>query len=465
MLLETIKTEGLAHLSYVVGDGRSGTCAVIDPRRDVGVYLDVARTRNTRITHIIETHIHADFVSGSRGLAVQTGAAIYAGASDAYGFEVNALHDEDVLEQGTLQLRVLHTPGHSPEHICLAVKGGGKGAEHEWAVFTGDTLFAGEVGRPDLAGGTPPDELARSLYGSLHEKLLVLDDGVEVYPAHGEGSPCGGFIGVRDHTTVGYERRHNDKLQADSEAAFVKRVLENLPKEPFYYHRAKRVNAEGPGVLGDVPPLQPLTPLQFREALRKDNTLVLDTREIEAFAGAHIEGSLSIALRSSFPIWAGWMLEPEQRILLVLDRPEDAAVVQRQLLGIGVENLGGYLRQGMRGWTEAGLPFETSGRMSVHECYEHSRDDVELQVLDVRRDDEWQSGHISGAQHAFVPFLEESLDQLQLDKGKSLAVYCGSGYRSSIAVSVLKRQGFEDVRNILGSMSAWKAAGLPLEGG
>ena len=304
--------------------------------------------------------------------------------------------------------------------------------------------------------------LARALYSSLHEKLLELEDGVEVYPAHGEGSPCGGSIGVRDRTTIGYERRYNDKLQTQSNDDFVDCVLEGLPKEPSYYHRVKQLNAAGPNVLGKWPSLQSLTPKEFQERLNGESALVLDTREIEAFAGAHLKGSLNIGLRASFPIWAGWMLKPEQRLLLVLADSNDAEGVQRHLLRIGIENIGGYLRQGIRGWVEAGLPFETSGRMSVHELKDHlSRGTDELQVLDVQRDDEWQSGHIPGAQHSFVPFLEKELSKL--DRDRPVAVYCGSGYRSSIAVSFLKQYGFEQIKNVLGSMSAWKTAGYPLE--
>lgn len=201
MILETVEAEGLAHLSYVLGDESAGVCAVIDPRRDVSVYLDIARTNNCRITHILETHIHADFVSGSRELAAQVGAPIYVGAADEYGFEHKPLRDGDTLPLGSLCLRVLHTPGHTPEHICYRV-GGGKGSEEPWGLFTGDTLFAGEVGRPDLLGHGTEEQLARQLYHTLHERLLTLGDEVEIYPAHGAGSPCGGNIGDRKTSTM-----------------------------------------------------------------------------------------------------------------------------------------------------------------------------------------------------------------------------------------------------------------------
>ena len=463
MILETVEAEGLAHLSYVLGDDSAGVCAVIDPRRDVEVYLDLARRSHARITHILETHIHADFVSGSRELAAQTGAPVYVGAADGYGFDHRPLKEGDTLEVGALCLRVIHTPGHTPEHVCYLVSGG-KGSPEPWGLFTGDTLFAGEVGRPDLLGGGTEERLARQLYHTLHEKLLPLGDEVEIYPAHGQGSPCGGSIGDRNTSTVGYERQNNPKLQARSEDEFVAQVLDSLPPAPFYYPRMKKVNAAGPRVLGCLPHVQPLDAKRFQEAMRAPNALVVDTREIEAFGGAHLPGALNIPLRDEFPIWAGWMLRPEQRLLLVLAREEDLDRVQRDLVRVGLEEIGGYLRQGLRGWTEAGLPFARILQMSVHELKERvveGRDG--LQVLDVRRDDEWEQGYIPTAKHVYAPYLPDHLDGL--DREKPVVTYCGSGYRASIAASLLQQHGFQEVYNVPGSIKAWKAAGYPLESG
>lgn len=457
MLLETVESEGLAHLSYVLGDEEAGVCAVLDPRRDVSVYLDLARENHCRITHILETHIHADFVSGSRELAAQTGAPIYVGAADGYGFEHRPLKEGDTLELGSLCLKVLHTPGHTPEHVCYLVSGG-KGSQEPWALFTGDTLFAGEVGRPDLLGGGSEERLARELFHTLHEKLLCLGDEVEIYPAHGEGSPCGGNIGDRKTTTVGYERLHNPKLQIRDVDPFVQAVLSDLPEPPSYYPRMKQVNAAGPRVLGCLPAVQPLNPNAFREAMGQPGTLVLDTREIEAFGGAHVEGALNIALRAEFPIWSGWMLKPEQRLLVVLAEEADLDPVQRHLLRIGIEEIGGFLRRGIRGWLEAGLPFRRTLQLSVHELHERvTSGSGGLQLLDVRRPDEWETGVIPTARTYFAPHLREHLDEL--DREKPTAVYCGSGYRASVAASLLERSGFREVMNIPGSMKAWKAAG------
>jgi hydroxyacylglutathione hydrolase len=456
MLLETIESKGLAHLSYLVGDKDKGVCAVIDPRRDVSVYIDMARRNNCRITHIFETHIHADFVSGGRELAVQTGATIVGGVSDDYGFEVHQAEEGETFELGDTTLGVLHTPGHTPEHISLTIKGG-KGSQEMWGVFTGDTLFAGEVGRPDLLGAGSEEKLARQLFHTLRDKLFKLGDEVEIYPAHGSGSPCGGSIGDRLTSTVGYERLHQDKARIENEDEFVKAVLKDLPPAPAYYPRMKKVNAMGAGVLGCLMNVQPLDPQKFAEAAKAENALVVDTREIEAFGGGHIEGAINIALRDEFPVWSGWMLKPEQNILLVLDNESDVDLVQRHLLRIGIENVAGFLRQGMRGWFEAGMPFVKLEQMSVQEL---NAQKGKVQILDVRDDNEWKSGHIPGAQHAFVPQVAEYSGQL--DKSKPIAVYCGSGYRASIASGVLQSLGFEKVMNVPGSMKAWKSAGYEL---
>jgi hydroxyacylglutathione hydrolase len=461
MILETIEAKGLAHLSYLIGDDAKGVCAVIDPRRDTGIYLDLARKHNARITHIFETHIHADFVSGSLELAAQTGALLCVGASTEYNFLHQALKEGDTVALGSLSLRVFHTPGHTPEHVCFLVSGG-KGSNEPWALFSGDTLFSGEVGRPDLLGGGSEEKLACALYHTLHDTLLKLGDEVEVYPAHGQGSPCGGSIGDRNTTTIGYERLHNPKLQNMDEAEFVTCVLSELPPAPYYYPRMKKVNAKGPAVLHCLPHIPPLDSETFQREIKKPGTMVVDTREIEAFGGAHIKGAINIALRDEFPQWAGWMLKPEDRLFLVLTDEGDLDLVERHLLRVDLENIAGFLRHGMRGWLEAGLPFERTSQMSVQELHQKLKaGQKDLQVLDVRRDDEWNAGFIPTAKHVFAPYLPEQLKIVK--KSKPVVVYCGSGYRASVAASVLQQQGFADVSNVPGGMAAWKAAGYSTE--
>lgn len=480
MFLDTVETAGLAHLSYVVGDERAGVCAVVDPRRDVDVYLDLAARRAARVTHVVETHVHADFVSGSRELAARTGAPICAGAGGGYGFEVRELGDGDEVALGAVVLRALHTPGHSPEHVCLAVRGG-KGAEAPWGVFTGDTLLAGEVGRPDLLGDRAEAERhARDLYASLRDRLLPLGDHLSVYPAHAKGSPCAGAIGDRHATTIGYERLHSPHLRPVRDgdpAGFVRAVLDAAPPAPTYYARVKALNARGPAVLGAPLAVPALDPVAFAAAAAAPDAVVVDAREIDAWAAAHVPGSLNIALREEFPVWAGWMLRPEQQVLLVLPETGDGgadalAAVRGHLLRIGIERVGGSLQHGMRGWTEAGRDFARAGAIGVREL--RARLDGERashpaaggapapQVLDVRDGQEWASGHVPGARHRFVPDVAAHAGEL--DRARPVAVYCGSGYRASIAASVLERAGFRDVATVLGSMAAWRAAGLPLEG-
>lgn len=455
--METIKAEGLAHLSYLLGDDIAGVCAVIDPRRDVGIYLDLAQHHDARITHILETHIHADFVSGSRELHAETGAPIYVGESEEYGFEHKPLHEGDTLTLGNLTLKTLHTPGHTPEHVCYLISGG-KGSQEPWALLSGDTLFAGEVGRPDLLGHGSEQKLALALYHTLHDKLLKLGDEVEIYPAHGQGSPCGGSIGERNTSTIGYERLHNPKLKAVGAEAFAALVLSDLPPAPFYYPRMKKVNAKGPKLLHSLPHVQALDAAAFEREMQNPDTVVVDTREIEAFGGAHIRGALNIALRDEFPQWAGWMLKPEARILLVLADEDKLCEVQWHLLRVGYENIVGFLRHGMREWFEVGRPFERIGEMSVQELHAKLSEAKDtFQLLDVRRDDEWKEGAIPGATHLFAPYLPGRLDVVE--KGKPVVVYCGSGYRASVAASVLQQHGFTDVCNVPGSIEAWKAAG------
>lgn len=461
MIFDTIVTEGLAHLSYVVGDDHSGVCVVIDPRRDIGIYLAIAQRHNARIVRILETHIHADFVSGSRNLAAKTGAPLFFSADGGYEFPYEKLAAGDRFAIGDLAFEVLRTPGHTPEHISFIVSGGNK-SEHAWGVFTGDTLFAGEVGRPDLLGEDMRGRLAHELFHSLR-RLVELGDELEVYPAHGQGSPCGAQIGARRMTTIGYEKLYNPKLQIQDENEFCEAVLAELQPAPVYYARMKHLNATGAACSDHAPTPVPLDAEKFAAEMAIPSTLVLDTREIEAFGGAHIPDSLNIPLRQEFPIWAGWMIGPEQRILLVVSGPNDVELACTHLARIGVDNVAGYLRRGFREWTETGLRFHKVPQMSVHELKATLETAPRTQqLLDVRREGEWNQGHIPGAQHIPASALSTRLGEV--DRAIPVAVYCSTGYRASIAASVLKRSGFGSVFNVPGSIAAWKGAGFKLEG-
>ena len=457
MFIDTFEAEGLAQLSYLVGDEVAGLAAVIDPRRDIDEYLAKAQERGVRIVAAVDTHIHADFVSGAAALQRAVGAKVYGGPV-GYRFPMHAIGDGAEIELGKLKLSALHTPGHTPEHICLVARGG-RGAESAWGVFTGDTLFAGEVGRPDLLGEGTEDKLARELFHTLHQKLLPLGDELIVYPGHGKGSPCGGAIGDRSTTTLGYERKNNPRLRITDEDAFVKDLLATQTPAPKYYARMKVVNATDPLDMPSTPFLA-LDAAHVKE-LQEHGTLVLDTRDVEAFGGAHIPGALNIPLSGSFAVWAGKLLDERQDVVLI-GEPAEAARARVNLARIGIDRVVGFLRGGMRFWEEAGLPLGRVQQMSVHQVKDSAQD---VQVLDVRYDNEFAGGHIPGAVHVELSKLEQTLatDGKALDKAKPVAAYCGSGSRAGIAASLLKRAGFRDVRAVPGSMTAWKNAGFPTE--
>lgn len=335
-----------------------------------------------------------------------------------------------------------------------------KQGKEPFAVFTGDTLFNLDVGRPDLSGTGTEKEQAGALYRSLFEKLVPLGDRVELYPCHGAGSSCGKSIGDRRHSTIGNERLFNEALQDRSETEFIQWLLADMPEAPTHYFRLKKVNAKGAPVKGCLPTVQPLSPEDVQGMMSDENTILIDTRSILAFGGGHIPGAVNIALRSAFPNWVGWMVDPEKRIVLVVDSERDLPLVTAQLFRLGYDNLVGYLHEGMQSWQNAGLPLAHLDEWTVRDLDAH-KEDAHLTVLDVRSDGEYESGAVPGAKHIFTPHLEEHLDEL--DKNQAIATYCGSGYRASIAASLLQKHGFERVINIPGSWKAWQAANLPVQ--
>ena len=459
LIFEQINSEGLAQLSYIIGDDKAGVAAVIDPRRAVEVYINRARELGVQITHAVETHIHADFVSGTHELAAQTGAEICGGKNADYQFDLTQMKEGDEIELGNVTLRTVHTPGHTPEHISLVVFDKKQG-EEPFAIFTGDTLFNLDVGRPDLLGKGTETDLAKKLYHSLFEKILPLGDRIEVYPCHGAGSACGKSIGDRRQTTIGNERVFSETFNDRTEAEFVEWVMKDMPEPPTHYPKLKKINAKGAEILGNLPLLKPLKPKDFQDALTDEGSIVIDARSILAFAGGHIPGTINIALRDEFPNWVGWMIDPQKKIYVVVESVRDVEAASEHLFRIGYDNLGGYLHQGMASWENAALPLETLGIWTAPELNEH-KDDSDLQILDVRSDGEWKKGHVPNAEHIYVAHLAENIEKL--DKSKPVATYCGSGYRASIAASILKGAGFEKVINIPGSWNAWTKARLPVE--
>jgi hydroxyacylglutathione hydrolase len=457
VIFETVRTDGLAHLSYLIGDRSTGRAAVIDPRRDVEVYLELARQHHLTIEYAVETHIHADFVSGSRELAARTGTArahVSVEGGARYGFAHEPLRDGARLELGALTLTAVHTPGHTPEHLAYVATEKG----NPWGFFSGDFLFAESVGRPDLLGADQTPGLARALFRSVRTALVSLPDAVPLYPAHGAGSPCGANICDRQ-STVGHERRHNPALQFTDESSFIDWVLRTAPPMPRYYPRMKRINAEGPKVLNGLPAVEWLEPAAFQRRLAAGEVQLIDNRQMLAFGGGHIDGAWNLGPRPELSLWAGWMLDEVLPIALVLPRDGDLPEVLRQLLRVGFTRFAGCLQGGMETWVGAGLPVQELGQVPVQEL-NNLLPPRGFQLLDVRTPREWDEGHLPGAQYRFLGELPQKLGDL--DRDTPVVVYCATGYRSSLAASVLRARGFAKVHNVPGGHTAWTAAGFPV---
>ena len=461
LVFKTIQTQGIAELSYLLGDDDEGIAAVFDPRPDVDVYLEMAREEKLSITHIFETHIHADLVSGSRELCARLDSArifVSHEGGASYGFEHEKVKDGDRFKFGEMLVTARHTPGHTPEHISYILAE----AEHPdtpWGVLTGDSLFVSSAGRPDLLGADHTKELAEKQFHTLHDFYLKLPDHVMIYPNHGAGSPCGADIGDRLSSTIGYERKFNKFLQFTDVKSFTDYAITTAPPVPRYYPVMKKLNAEGPEVLGHLPRVAALPPKAFKEAIEKKTGVLVDVRTMLAFGGGHIPGALNIGGSPILSIWAGWMLDPDKPILLVLENEDALDEVVRLFIRTGFSKFAGYLVGGMKAWDAAGYPHAEIGQMTVHELNKRA---PSLQVVDVRSPREWKKGHVPGARHIFLPELRKRIGEL--DPAKATAVYCGSGYRASIATSIMKPQGFTELWNVPGSWEAWHKAGFPVEG-
>jgi len=445
----------LAHASYMIGS--KGTAAVVDPQRDVEIYLEEAGKHGLRIEYVIETHLHADFVSGHRELAARTGARVYLGASAGAAFPHVGVRDGDELCFGGCRLTFLETPGHSPDSISVVVADLDRSPE-PFAVLTGDTLFIGDVGRPDLVRGRSPQEMAALLYRSV-QKLLRLADSVEVYPAHGAGSLCGKQISDERRSTIGREKLANYALRAASEEEFVRLITADLPERPEYFALDREMNRAGAAVLAELPPLRALGPEEVLSR-QKEGAVVLDTRPAVQFGAAHVPGSVHIGLSGQFASWAGTLLGLGTDIILVAEDERRLAESRIRLARVGIERVIGHLAGGIAGWTRAGYPVEQVAQVRVDELHKLLGEEPgRVQLLDVRRPAEWNEGHIGGA-------LLKPLDRLtatlrDLDAERLTAVHCQSGYRSSTAASLLLRAGFRQVANVVGGFDAWRACTLP----
>jgi glyoxylase-like metal-dependent hydrolase (beta-lactamase superfamily II)/rhodanese-related sulfurtransferase len=461
MYFEQFYLTCLAHASYMIGS--EGEAAVFDPQRDVDIYLRAADEQNLKIRHIFETHLHADFVSGHKELAARTGAKIYIGARAKAEFPHVPLTDSFEVKMGAVRIRALETPGHTPESVCLVITDEAKSAQ-PCAVLTGDTLFIGDVGRPDLSKTHSPRELAGLLYDSLHEKLLTLPDAVTVYPAHGAGSLCGRAMRAERSSTIGTERLTNYALQIASRKEFIAHLTTNLPARPDYFLEDAEINRSGAATLTELPPLPGLSPAEMQTLLRQNanaNVNVLDVRPGDEFAAGHVPGSICIALSGQFASWAGGILGIHSKPVLIGETDAQIEEARLRLARVGIEDLRGYLAGGMAAWQKAGFPLARTTQISVQELSQKlcEKSLQAVDVLDVRREGEWQAGHIPQVQCRALDTFPHGLPAM--DWERPVAVHCKGGYRSMIACSLLERAGHRNVINVAGGFDAWHAAGLP----
>ena len=451
----------LAHASYLIGS--DGEAVVVDPQRDVDQYIDEAAAHHLAIRYVIETHLHADFVSGHRELAARTGAEIVFGRQAVATIPHRPVKDGDELAVGKVNLRILETPGHTPEGICVLLTDT-EVSDRPQKVLTGDTLFIGDVGRPDLAGakGFTKEMMAGMMYESLHEKLMRLDDAVEVYPAHGAGSMCGRSLSTETSSTIGEQRQLNYALQPMTSEQFVKLMTTDLPEAPAYFSQDAEINRTGAEALNGLPPAAALLPVELCK-LSAQGAVILDVRDAAKFGAGHIPGALNIGLGGQFASWAGSLISMASPIVIVADTVERVEEAQLRLARVGLEKIQGYLAGGMDAWTSAGLELASVQQISVAELKELIETHPELQLIDVRRIAEYESGHAPGAISSPLAKLREALSHLNLKPNGQTAVICAGGYRSSAASSIFQQLGFNDLVNVTGGTKAWVDAGYEVE--
>jgi hydroxyacylglutathione hydrolase len=454
MRLITVKSKGLAHSSYYLSDGKDAL--VVDPRRDCQVYVELADKDCATIQYIFETHRNEDYVIGSLELQEKTGAEICHSKETTFKYGEHNLSDGETFQIGKVKVKAIYTPGHTIDSMCYAVYDTWS-SDEPLLVFTGDTLFIGDVGRTDLPGIDIWETMSEHLFDSLHEKVLPLGNQVLVYPGHTAGSICGSLISDREMSTLGYESLSNPQLKLDK-AAFVKNRLDNVMLRPPYFRRMEDWNLNGAPLLQDHSKPKPLNLDQFEEESNKAESIILDAREPDAFAASHIPGSINIWLDgvSFFP---GWTIGYDQQILLITERQEDIITAVNYLHRLGYDNVMGYLCHHIREWRNTGKPIETIGTLSAVELQKMLQKNGPS-VLDVREEHEWNAGHIEGAERIYVGLLNEEMNIFP--KEQPIVTICAWGGRGGLASSILKRKGFTKVYNLLGGMNAWKSLGYPL---
>lgn len=462
MFFKQIYDKGLAQASYLIGCQATNEAIVIDAQRDVDIYLKIAEQEKLNITHITETHIHADYLCGSRELAAATGAKMYLSAEGGpdwqYEFDNIPLKHEDVISVGNLSLKVLHTPGHTPESISFLLTDH-PASDAPVMVFTGDFVFIGDIGRPDLlekaAGLVGTQEIgAKQMYESL-QIFADLPEYVQVWPAHGAGSACGKALGAVPNSTVGYEKIRNWAFQFDDDKeGFIKELLSGQPEPPKYFAMMKHLNKVNRQLLVQVPKHPKLSNTDFLEAY-KNGLKIIDTREKTKFAKAHIPGSINIQANNSFNTWAGWFLDYNEQFVLVVEE-EKVEEVTRKLMRIGLDNVYGYIVDP----NELGIELEQSRILNDHKAFKEFYDAQSVTVVDIRSIAEFEAGHIDNAKHVFLGTIEDNLDQIPKDT--NVIIHCQSGDRSAIAYSILKKNGYTNILNYTGGIKDWMEMGQPV---
>ncbi len=447
MFIKQLYTGCLSEAAYYIES--QGEAAIIDPLRDIDSYLELANERHTVVKYIFETHFHADFVSGHLDLSKATGAPIVFGPDTETHFPIHQAKDGELFRLGAITIKVLHTPGHTIESSCYLVSDEN---DKPFAIFTGDTLFVGDVGRPDLSSGNlSKDELAGMLYDSLQSKIINLPDEVMVYPAHGQGSSCGKNLGPNTYSTIADEKQTNYALQPQSKEEFIKTVTEGLGEAPQYFPINAKINKEGYESLDEVLEngLRPLSIEAFKEWMKQDDTILLDTRKSKEFAQGFIPGSVSIGLDGRFAEWAGGLLPFDKPIILITEAGKEKESIVR-LARVGFDKMKGYLGVSFEEWKEAGNPVDMIIDVEADELFMDLPFDENLIVIDVRREAEFADGHLRGAVNIPLNDLVDPASMANIEDTHNIYLHCASGYRSIIAASLFKRQGIHNLRNVAG---------------
>jgi glyoxylase-like metal-dependent hydrolase (beta-lactamase superfamily II)/rhodanese-related sulfurtransferase len=459
MYFKQITTPGLGCFSYVIGCPAAGEMVVVDPKRDVQDYLDISREEGMKIVHVIDTHVHADHVSGAQELKSQTGCDIMVYETSPVDYEFTPLVEGQQLTVGNAKLEVLFTPGHTPDALSLLVTDTTRGDE-PWMLLTGDVLFVGDIGRPDLVGGAKLNEQVQNLWNSLYVKFAEFPDSLEVFPAHGAGSLCGRGMSSKPSSTLGFERRHNPMLGFDNFEDFHLAMSQNFPARPKSFTHIISTNASGAPLLERCPLDLAMNPYKFEERMQ-DGAVVIDVRDAAAFAGYHIPGSLNIGFEPSLANWVGMTVEPDADILLVVDTRDDYERMRVELHRIGYDNILGYLSGGIQAWVYSGRAVDSLAIDSAQVLQNVQDEGKKISLIDVRTPVEWENGRIPGAKH--IPLVDILDGKFDLDEDTHHLLYCAAGYRANIAASYLQKHGYWDVRSLAGGYIAWSRAGFQTE--